>query len=127
MGALALIALAAFVSLSLVCLDIGRTPNLGGPVGEWLARGLRLALGVQSYALVALALFAAVRLWRTVDASVLAREVAGGLVLVAALATVSGIMWRGDPAWGGLAGTLAAGQLIRFLNVGGGYIALLFA
>ncbi len=127
LGALALIALASFAMLSLICLDIGRAPNLGGPVGDLLARGISFALGVQSYALISLAVYASLRLWRATDPLVLGREVAGGLVLVAALATASGLIWRGDPAWGGLAGTLAAGQLIRFLNVGGGYIAAGFA
>ncbi|MGH7948509.1 MAG: DNA translocase FtsK [Candidatus Binataceae bacterium] len=127
LGALALAALASFAALSLVCLDNGRATNLGGPVCDIVARAVSFAVGVQSYALIALVVYGSIRLWRATDPVVLAREVAGGLVLVASLATATGLVWRGDPAWGGLIGTLAAGQLIRFLNVGGGYIAVGFA
>jgi S-DNA-T family DNA segregation ATPase FtsK/SpoIIIE len=122
-----LVALAAFATLSLVCLDAGRVPNLGGPVGDAIARALALALGIQAYPLIALAVYAAARLWLATSPMVLAREVGGGLVLVTALATASGLVWRGDPAWSGLLGAVAAGQLVRFLNLGGGYIAVTFA
>ncbi len=122
-----MVALAAFAALSLVCLDTARVPNLGGPVGDAIARALTLALGIQAYALIALAVYAAVRLWLATGPMVLAREVGGGLVLVTALATASGLVWRGDPSWSGLFGAVAAGQLVRFLNLGGGYIAVGFA
>ena len=63
LGAFSLVAVAVFSALSLVSLDLGRRPNLGGPIGYELAGSLHLGLGYQAYALVALTLALAQRIW----------------------------------------------------------------
>ena len=91
LSALALIALVAFATVSLGCLDLGRVPNLGGPVGERLASALGAVLGYQAYAGLALVVVLAARVWSRTRLLTLAREALGGGILLAGLATAGGL------------------------------------
>ena len=127
MSALALIAIVAFTAVSLACLDAGRVPNLGGPVGETMATALSAVLGFQSYAALAFLIVLAMRVWRRTPGSVLAREAAGGAVMLVALATAGGLFDLNDARIGGLVGATIAGTLAASLNIAGGYMVAVLA
>ena len=127
MSALALIALVAFTAVSLACLDAGRVPNLGGPVGDAMASMFSAVLGYQSYAALALLVVFATRVWRRTPAPVLAREAAGGVVMLVALATAGGLFDLNDVRIGGLIGATIAGSLAASLNIAGGYMVAVLA
>lgn len=127
LSALALIALVAYATVSLVCLDVGRVPNLGGPVGEALAFALSAVLGYPAYAGLALAVALAARVWTRTPMLTLAREALGGAILLAALATAGGLFEPSEPRIGGLTGAWAAGVLTASLNLAGGYLVAALA
>jgi S-DNA-T family DNA segregation ATPase FtsK/SpoIIIE len=119
---LALLVFVAYATVSLGCLDAGREPNLGGPVGRMLASALTAALGYQAYAALALTAAFALRIWKRVSLFTIGREVLGGATVLAALATAGGLFDLADPRTGGLVGSAAAGTLAASLNVAGGYM-----
>jgi len=125
--ALALIAIAAFAVASLVCFDLGRTPNLGGPVGDAIAAAMSAIVGYQSYAMLALIVALAIRVWSRVPAATLAREIAGGAIILLALATAGGLFDLNDAHFGGAAGVAIASVLAASLNLAGGYLAVTVA
>ena len=127
LSALALIALVAFATVSLACLQAGRVPNLGGPVGEALASALRAVLGFQAYAGLVLVVGLAARVWTRTRMSTLVREALGGAIVLAALATAGGLLDPSGPRIGGLTGAWAAGLLTASLNVAGGYLVAVLA
>src|SRR5262249_43176141 len=106
LSALALIGLVAFATVSLACLDLGRAPNLGGPVGEKLASALGAVLGYQAYAGLGLLVVLAVRVWTRTPLLTLTREALGGAIVLAALATAGGLFDPTGSRIGGLAGAL---------------------
>jgi DNA segregation ATPase FtsK/SpoIIIE, S-DNA-T family len=124
-AALALVALAAYGALSLACFDLGREPNLGGPLGVQLAESLSLAFGYQSYALMILVAALARRVWLATSAGSIARAVLGGAILILALSAAGGFWRFGDVPEGGAVGQMIAGLLGSYLNVGGGYIVVI--
>jgi DNA segregation ATPase FtsK/SpoIIIE, S-DNA-T family len=126
-AALGLVALAAYGLLSLACLDLGRQPNLGGPIGAQVAELLSFAFGYQSYALMILVAALARYVWAGESARVILRAAAGGAVLVVALSAAGGFWRTGDVSLGGAAGAMTAGMLGAYLNVGGGYIVVMLA
>ncbi len=126
-AALGLVALAAYGLLSLVCLDLGRQPNLGGPIGAQVAEVLSFAFGDQSYVLMILVAALARYVWAGAPARVIVRAAAGGAVLVIALSAAGGFWRMGDVSLGGAAGEMAADILGAYLNVGGGYIVVMLA
>jgi len=117
----------AFTAVSLACLDVGRVPNLGGPVGDTLASGFSLVLGYQSYAALVLLVVLAVRVWRRTPGVELAREAIGGAVMLVALATAGGLFDLSDARIGGLIGATIAGTLAASLNIAGGYMVAVLA
>src|SRR5581483_8829556 len=119
---LALLVFVAYAAVSLACLDAGREPNLGGPVGGMMAAALAAALGYQAYAALALTAALALRIWKRVSLSTIGREVLGGAMVLAALATAGGLFDLADPRLGGLIGSAVAGALAASLNVAGGYM-----
>jgi DNA segregation ATPase FtsK/SpoIIIE, S-DNA-T family len=125
--ALALVALAAFAVVSLACLDLGRAPNLGGPVGAMVAANLAAAIGYQSYLLALLVAVLAIRVWSGVELVTLARELLGGAILLVAIATGAALWDLRDAHLGGLAGATIAGQLNDALNLAGGYLVVALA
>ncbi|MGH7779815.1 MAG: DNA translocase FtsK 4TM domain-containing protein [Candidatus Binataceae bacterium] len=125
--ALGLIAIAAFAVASLVCFDLGRTPNLGGPVGDALASAMSAIVGYQSYAMLALIIALATRVWSRIPAATLTREIAGGAMILVALATAGGLFDLNDAHFGGALGVAIAGVLAASLNLAGGYLAVMLA
>jgi hypothetical protein len=125
--ALALLAFAAFGTVSLVSVEIGRSPNLGGPVGAAIATTLDGLIGYQSYTGMILIAWLAARVWSGAKAITIAREVGGGVLLILALAT-GGALWNlHEPTIGGQIGTNLATALNDSLNVAGGMIAVALA
>ena len=122
-----MIACAAFGATSLGCFDSGRRPNLGGPVGDAMAAYLSAAIGYQSYLVMALVVWLAIRVWTGTPLRTMAREVLGGAILIAALATGASLWDLSDAHLGGQAGAMAAGALNGSLNLAGGYLAVLLA
>jgi len=126
-AALGLVALAAYGLLSLACLDFGRQPNLGGPLGAQMAEVLSFAFGYQSYVLMLLVAALARRVWQTAPPRVIFRTVVGGGILVLALCTAGGFWRITGVSVGGVAGEAIAGVLGAYLNLGGGYIVVMLA
>ncbi len=124
LAALAMVALSAFALISLVSLDIGRQPNLGGPIGERLGSSLGLAMGYQAYTLVLLTLALAHRVWLGARWTALAREIAGGALLAVTLAIAASLWSGGAIAGGGLVGSSLAAVLLGSINLGGSYLVV---
>ena len=127
LGALALIAAAAFATVSLISLHLGQPQNLGGPVGGALAGGLALLLGYDAYALVALVIVLGARTWSGANWTDVAREIGAGAIVVVAIASALGLWRPGNIAGAGMVGGQIAAVLGAWLNIGGGYLAVVFA
>ncbi|MGH7934599.1 MAG: DNA translocase FtsK 4TM domain-containing protein [Candidatus Binataceae bacterium] len=126
LAALALMAVAAFTLLSLLSFELGRRPNLGGAIGALFAENLTWWFGYQAYiAALLIALFGH-RVWVAAGARALVREAAGGLILIVALSTAASFLTIDAPA-GGLTGSAIAQVLLKYLNLGGGYLVVLLA
>ena len=122
--ALALLAFAAFGTVSLISVDLGRSPNLGGPVGAAIAATLGGLVGYQSYLAMILVAWLAQRVWIGAGFVTIAREIGGGVLLILAMAT-AGALWNlQNPRMGGQIGSNVATQLSDSLNVAGGLIAV---
>jgi DNA segregation ATPase FtsK/SpoIIIE, S-DNA-T family len=122
--ALALLAFAAFGAVSLVSVDIGRNPNLGGPVGAAIATALGGVIGYQSYLAMILIAWLAQRVWTGAGLVTVAREIGGGLLLILALATASALWDLRDARMGGEVGVTVATLLNDSISVAGGLIAV---
>ncbi len=122
-----MIAVAAFAVASLICFDVGRTPNLGGPVGDAIAAALSAIVGYQSYAMLLLVAALAIRVWSRVSVAALMREIAGGAIIMLALATAGGLFDLRDAQFGGALGVAIASVLAGALNLAGGYLAVMLA
>ena len=131
-AALGLWAIAAYAVLSLLCADLGWSPNLGGPIGATLAAWVGDLLGLQAYLAIALAALLGRRLWRhrgdpaSVATLRLAREVGGGMIVLAGVCAAVALC---DPAGsrGGVLGATLAAVLRTYLNLGGGAIVVMLA
>ena len=129
LGALALIAIAAFATVSLLSLYFSHSAgaaNLGGPVGGALARSLAWLLGYSAYPLIALVVLLSARLWAAAEWLDLAREASAGGIIVVAMATAMGLWRPNDLAIAGMIGAQIARVLRTSLNIGGGYLAVGF-
>jgi DNA segregation ATPase FtsK/SpoIIIE, S-DNA-T family len=122
--ALALLAFAAFGTVSLVSVDIGRNPNLGGPVGAAIAAMLGGLVGYQSYTGMILVAWLAQRIWTGASVVTVAREIGGGVLLILALATASALWNLHDVRMGGDVGASIATLLNDSINVAGGSIVV---
>ena len=122
--ALALLAFAAFTTVSLVSVDIGRNPNLGGPVGAAIAATLGGLVGYQSYSAMILVVWLAQRVWTGVGIVTIAREIGGGIILILALAAAGALWDLHDAKMGGEIGADIATLLSDSLNLAGGSIAV---
>jgi len=122
--ALALLGFAAFGAVSLVSVDIGRSPNLGGPVGAAIAATLGGLIGYQSYTAMILVAWLAQRVWTGAAIVAIAREIGGGVLLILALATAGALWDLHDARMGGEVGANLATLLSDSLNVAGGLIAV---
>lgn len=121
---MALLAFAAFGTVSLVSVDLGRNPNLGGPVGAAFAAAIGGQIGWQAYTTMALVAWLAERVWTGAALKTIAREVGGGVILILALATAGALWDLRDVRTGGQIGASAATILNDSLNVVGGLIAV---
>jgi S-DNA-T family DNA segregation ATPase FtsK/SpoIIIE len=119
-------AVAAFATVSLVSLHLGRHPNLGGPVGGAIARGLAWLLGYDAYLAIALLLMLGARIWSGLNWKDLAREIGAAAIVVIAIASALGLWRPGQVVIPGIVGAGIAGVLIASLNIGGGYLAVGF-
>jgi S-DNA-T family DNA segregation ATPase FtsK/SpoIIIE len=122
--ALALLAVAAFGAVSLVSVDIGRSPNLGGPVGAAIAATLGALIGYQSYTAMLLVAWLAQRVWTGARIVTIVREIAGGVILILALAAAGALWDLHDAKMGGEIGADIATTLSDSLNLAGGSIAV---
>jgi DNA segregation ATPase FtsK/SpoIIIE, S-DNA-T family len=122
--ALAMLAFAAFGTVSLVSVDIGRSPNLGGPVGASIAAALGGFVGYQSYTAMILLAWLTARVWTGAGIVTIAREISGGVILILALATAGALWDLHDPRMGGEVGANIAIALSDSLNLAGGSIAV---
>ena len=122
--ALALLAFAAFGTVSLVSVDIGRNPNLGGPVGAAIAAMLGGLVGYQSYTAMILVAWLAQRVWTGASIVTVAREIGGGVLLILALATASALWDLHDVRMGGEVGASIATLLNDSINLAGGLIVV---
>jgi DNA segregation ATPase FtsK/SpoIIIE, S-DNA-T family len=127
LSALALIGLAAFGVLSLISAAAGQHPNLCGVVGQTAADRLSGSLGLQAYVLVILVVALALRISSAASGAILIRESLGASILLAALCAGAGLVTDGARWAGGAAGNFLTLELERYVNVGGGYLAVLLA
>jgi DNA segregation ATPase FtsK/SpoIIIE, S-DNA-T family len=124
LAALALIAIAAWVLLSLISINLGWRPNRGGPLGDAAATLLLNWFGYQAYLVVILAAVLGLRAWAAPGSGALLREAAGGAVLLLALSAGGGFLnVPGIPA-GGSVGAAIAIRLGAYVSFGGGYIVV---
>jgi DNA segregation ATPase FtsK/SpoIIIE, S-DNA-T family len=127
LSALAMLAFAIFGIVSLISVDLGREPNLGGPVGASIATILGGLAGYEAYAIMMLVVWVAVRVWAGAATVTIVRETIGGALLIASIGT-AGALWNlHNPRIGGMLGVEIATALNDSLNVAGGLIAVALA
>ncbi|MBV8361132.1 MAG: DNA translocase FtsK 4TM domain-containing protein [Deltaproteobacteria bacterium] len=127
LSALGLLAFSVYTVISLISHDLGRDPNLGGPVGAALARILEWAFGFQAYALAGLVGCLGRPVWTGAPIRSLARESVGGAILLVSLSVAAGFCEIPGIAPGGITGAAIARALHAWLNFGGGYLVVLLA
>jgi len=123
--ALGLFAFSVYAVISLVSRDTGRNPNLGGPLGAALARTLEWAFGFQAYVFAGLVACLGRPVWAGAPMRSLARESAGGAILLVSLSVGTGFCQIPGISPGGITGAVIAGALHAWLNFGGGYLVVL--
>ncbi|MBV8055809.1 MAG: DNA translocase FtsK 4TM domain-containing protein [Deltaproteobacteria bacterium] len=124
LAALGLLAFSTYTIISLISRDIGRDPNLGGPLGAALARILERAFGFQAYVLAGLVACLGRPVWTGAPVRSLARESVGGAILLVSLSVAAGFCKIPGVAPGGITGAAIAGTLHAWLNFGGGYLVV---
>ena len=110
-AALGLWALAFYALLSLVSHDARCDPNLGGALGDGLARTLERTFGYQAYALVPLLACLGRAVWAATPIRLLLRYTAGGAILLVALSTAGGLYNIPMVSPGGATGAMIAAAL----------------
>jgi S-DNA-T family DNA segregation ATPase FtsK/SpoIIIE len=126
LGALSLLALAAFTLLSLISLQLNYRPNFGGKLGALLAGVLQSSLGYQAYLVVLLLALAGQQIWSRRSPRDFARVILGGVIILLALCTGASFLNPGHAA-GGYLGWAIARRLFTYLNLGGGWLLVLLA
>jgi DNA segregation ATPase FtsK/SpoIIIE, S-DNA-T family len=127
MLALALLAIAGWALLSIISTDAGRSPNLGGPLGDAFAETLIAALGYQALLAVTLIGFLGWRLWRAPMDARLIGEVLGGVSVTVALSVATGFLHLPGIQPGGEAGARIASILNSYISIAGGYTVVMVA
>ena len=110
-AALGLWALAFYALLSLVSHDARYAPNLGGALGDGLARTLERTFGYQAYALVPLLACLGRAVWAATSIRLLLRYTAGGAILLIALSTAGRVYKIPMVSPGGATGAMIAAAL----------------
>ncbi len=113
--------------LSLVSRDAGRVPNLGGPLGDSLARILESVFGFPAYLFACLFGWLAWPVWARRSIRTLARNSAGGALLMLSLSVAAGFYAVPGMMPGGIAGTAIAATLRTWLDLAGGYLVVLLS
>jgi S-DNA-T family DNA segregation ATPase FtsK/SpoIIIE len=106
--ALGLWALAVYIVLSLASHDTRCEPNVGGAVGDALARALEHAFGYLAYILALLLVWLGQSVWVATPIRMLLRYAAGALILLVALSTAGGLYNIPVVSSGGAAGAMIA-------------------
>ena len=123
LAALVLVAIAAWVTLSLVSDSLDLRPNRGGPLGAALAAQLTGAIGYQAFLVAIMTVVIARRVWAPVGWRAIARGTAGGAVVI--LSSERGGRFLGAAAYGGrIIGAALAADLGAYVSFGGGYIVV---
>ena len=122
LAALALLAITAFTTLSLVSAEILRWPNLCGPLGRTISDNLDGYFGYGAFILPMLAIGAALAIWSAAGWRALARIGAGGLMLLVSAVALGAMI--GGVAAGGYGGAALAGLLSIYMGSVGGYLVV---
>jgi S-DNA-T family DNA segregation ATPase FtsK/SpoIIIE len=125
LSALGLFAFSVYTVISLVSVDAGQDPNLGGPLGAALARTLESIFGYQAYVFAGLVACLGRPVWAGAPMRSLVREIAGGAILLVSLSVAAGLCQIPGVTPGGVTGALIARALHTWLNFGGGYLVVL--
>ena len=120
--ALALLAITAFTTLSLVSAEILRWPNLCGPLGRTISDNLDGYFGYGAFILPMLAIGAALAIWSAAGWRALARIGAGGLMLLGSTVAMGAMI--GGVAAGGYGGAALAGLLSIYMGSVGSYLVV---
>jgi hypothetical protein len=116
-AALGLWALAVYTVLSLASHDVGREPNLGGPLGGALARTLERAFGHVAYVVALLLVCLGRSVWTAAPIGLIWRYATGGMILLMALSAAIGNPPPALPA--GATSSAIAAALPAYFNIGG--------
>jgi S-DNA-T family DNA segregation ATPase FtsK/SpoIIIE len=122
LAALAMLALTAFASLSLLCAVFPRPANLCGPLGQMLSDFLTAYFGYGALLAPALVAALAIAVWLQARWASMARICAGGLLLLAG-ANALAAMLLGNAA-GGYLGDASAGVLRLWMGAVGSYLVV---
>jgi DNA segregation ATPase FtsK/SpoIIIE, S-DNA-T family len=127
LAALTLIAIAAWMLLSLLSINLDWRPNRGGPLGETAASFLLMWFGYQAYVVVMMTAAMGLRAWAAPGWIAFFREAAGGAIVILALSAGSGFLNTPEVQLGGAAGAAIAASLGAYVSFGGGFIVVILA
>jgi S-DNA-T family DNA segregation ATPase FtsK/SpoIIIE len=127
LAALVLVAIAAWVTLSLVSPSLDLQPNRGGPLGSAVANLLARWFGYEEYVVAVMVALLGLRVWVAARWGAILREALGGVVVILSLSAACGFMNVRGPAAGGAIGAAIADNLGAYVSFGGGYIVVLLA
>jgi S-DNA-T family DNA segregation ATPase FtsK/SpoIIIE len=125
LAALVLVAIAAWVLLSLLSLSLDPRPNLGGPLGAAVANLLADWFGYQAYVVVIMVAVLGLRAWVAAGWSAVVLEALGGAILIVGLCAAGGFLSAPGIPVGGAVGAALAANLGAYVNLGGGYIVVI--
>ena len=123
LAALVLVAIAAWVMLSLVSTSLDLQPNRGGPLGAAVATQLADWFGYLAYAVAIMVAALALRVWAMAQWDAILREALGGAVVILGLSAAGGFL--SAAADGGIVGAALAAGLGAYVSFGGGYIVVI--
>jgi DNA segregation ATPase FtsK/SpoIIIE, S-DNA-T family len=125
LAALVLVAIAAWVLLSLVSPSLEMQPNWGGPLGAAFANLLANWFGYQAYVVAVMMAVLGLRVWVAARWSAIVREALGGAILILGLSAAGGFFNVPGILVGGTVGAAIATNLGAYVSFGGGYIMVI--
>jgi len=125
LASLAMIAIAAWVLLSLVSLSLHTYPNRGGPLGATVANRLTDWFGYQAYVVVVMMAALGLRVWVAAGWDAIMREAVAGGILILGLSAAGGFLNAPGIPVGGVVGAAIASNLGAYVSFGGGYIVVI--
>jgi len=123
LAALVLVAIAAWVTLSVISASFDLQPNRGGPLGAAVANQLAEWFGYQAYVVAIMIAALAWRVWAWAQWDGLVREAMGGAIVTLSLSAAAGFL--NGAADGGAIGAAIAAGLGAYVSFGGGYIVVI--